>query len=153
MKRLINISFILLIAVLSSCTCIRQIPEGKTLYNKAKFELATPKKFNKSNQVKEALEERARPQPNRKFLGLFRIRLWLHLKVKEPKKERGFRHWLKNKIGEPPVYGSEGVYRQSSLLMRQYLHNNGYFISDVRFETRLKKRQEIVTYTATTEGQ
>ena len=71
----------------------------------------------------------------------------------KPKKKKGFRNWLKFKIGEEPVYGQESQFKQSTLLMEQYLVNHGYFKSKVSYATEIKKKKLNVIYSVKSEGQ
>ncbi|MDX2002053.1 MAG: BamA/TamA family outer membrane protein [Chitinophagales bacterium] len=174
--------WICLLAVLyAGCSGTKKLPQGQLLYNGAKVQLANPDQVNNDKKVKADLLAKAIPKPNKKVLGLFRMKLWLYLNIKEPKdkkpkkqkkqtgqtqnldengnpkpqKRKGFRNLLKYKIGEPPVLYETGSSKQTVTLMEKYLEDNGYFRANVEFDTLVNygKKEVNVVYTVTTEGQ
>lgn len=114
-----------------------------------------PEMVNKKPKVKEALAGGAAPKLNSKFLGMFRVKLWLYTHVKEPKrnKEKGFRYWLKYKRGEPPAYYYADECERAALAMEKYMEDNGYFRSSVQADTVMRKKNARVTYLVATKGQ
>ena len=149
----ILVSVLLLAMLASGCSGTKNLPAGAKLYNKSSIKFVNKKTVNAAPIVQSDLLDRSRPKGNRKFLGLFRIRLWLYAKVKEPKKTKSLRHWLKYTIGEAPVLYNEDDSRKSVLLMEKYMEDNGYFRSKITFDTIVRKKQVTVTYSVTTEGQ
>src|SRR5690606_7009777 len=107
-KNCINGLFIALIGCgMAACSNLKYLQEGETLYVGGEVEvtdsLLSPKD---RKRLADNLEEDLRPRPNSSLFGI-RIKLWLYNIAGEPKSEKGFRHWLKYKMGEPPVLGSE----------------------------------------------
>ena len=138
----ILVSVLLLAMLASGCSGTKNLPAGAKLYNKSSIKFVNKKTVNAAPIVQSDLLDRSRPKGNRKFLGLFRIRLWLYAKVKEPKKTKSLRHWLKYTIGEAPVLYNEDDSRKSVLLMEKYMEDNGYFRSKITFDTIVRKKQE-----------
>ncbi len=62
-----------------------------------------------------------------------------------PKKEKGFRNWLRNKIGEPPVLGSEVNIDGNNKVLVNILQNQGYFsaVSTGTKQTKNKKTKAL----------
>ncbi len=68
-----------------------------------------------------------RPKVNRRFLG-WRFKLSMYNLAGDSTKKNNFiRRWLRDKIGEPPVLGSQFIPRQNQDLLVNYLQNKGYF--------------------------
>jgi len=138
---------------ISSCNTVKYLAPGDRLYNKPVIKLVNPDQVNDDNLVKENLAELAEPKANNKFLGLFRIKLWLHYRVKEPKKKKGLRYWLKYKIGKPPVFYNPADSRQSASVMQKYMEDNGYFRTRVTYDTVVHNHQVNVIYSVLSQGQ
>jgi len=83
---------------------LKYLGEGEALYvgGKVKVEDSLLSRKERKKLEKE-LEPLLRPLPNKKFLGL-RPKLYFYNIAGEPKRDKGFRYWLRNKVGEPPVY-------------------------------------------------
>src|SRR5690606_28220164 len=94
------------------------------------------------------LEELLRPKPNTTILGM-RPQLYMYNIAGEPESDRGFRNWLKNKVGQPPVLLSDVNREYNENLLRNRLENLGFFQAEVMSDTTIKNRKATVTYTAT----
>ncbi len=84
---------------------------------------------------------------NKKFLGLFRLKLWFYMRT-EGKKLTKFRNWIRTGVGEPPVIYDEEKTQQTVNKMDAYLANKGHFFAEITTDvvTKPKKRRTIVTY-------
>jgi outer membrane protein insertion porin family len=121
------VSFLLFAMLASSCSNTRFLPEGELLYTGAKVTVEgkeTAKKENKA--LKTALEEVVRPKPNSSILGL-RPKLYIYNLAGTPKKEKGWRYWLKTKVGEAPVLYSQVDLEYNKSVLQNFTENNGYF--------------------------
>ncbi len=125
----------------SSCSNSRYLAENESLYLGAKVKItdSLATRSEKKGLEKE-LAEVVRPKPNSSFLGV-RFKLTLYNIAGVPKKEKGFRNWLRNKIGEPPVLGSDLNVESNNKVITNQLQNRGYFgaYSEGRKETKKKK--------------
>ena len=123
-----SILYLLFILVfVASCSGTRNLPEGELLYVGAKIKVQgdeTPKKERKA--LKTELEAIVRPKANGSFLGL-RPKLFIYNLAGTPKKQKGFRYWLKTKVGEAPVYFSKVDLEYNKLVLQNHAENNGYF--------------------------
>ena len=83
---------------------------------------------------KDELSSYIKQKPNRKFLGLFRLRLALYNMASKGKKVSKTDTFLINTIGEPPVILDTFLTEKSLKQISLYLNSKGYFSSDVRKE-------------------
>jgi outer membrane protein assembly factor BamA len=122
-----SLLYLLFILFAASCSGTRNLPDGELLYAGAKIKVegdATPKKERKA--LKTQFEAIVRPKPNSSFLG-FRPKLFIYKIAGTPKKQKGFRYWLKTKVGEAPVYFSKVDLEYNKLVLQNNAENNGYF--------------------------
>lgn len=126
-KKLYYFLFLLVLLITWSCSNTKFLPEGELLYVGAKVKVIDSLA---SKKERKALEKEfkgiLRPKPNSKILGL-RAKLYFYNLAGEPKKEKGFRYWLRNKVGEPPVLFSQVDLGYSTELIKNYSENRGYF--------------------------
>ncbi len=125
------IIFLLLIssAILNvSCTANKFLPEGKKYYDGASIKWSHDKSLSGKDRrnTLQDMEEVLRPDPNFKWLGM-RPKVWLYNIAGEVEKNKGFKYWLKNKLGGPPVYLEDVNYQQVNRLIRNRLVLNGFF--------------------------
>ncbi|NGY37177.1 BamA/TamA family outer membrane protein [Flavobacterium sp. XN-5] len=119
--------FLFILLFVASCSGTKNLPEGELLYTGAKIKVegnTTPKKERKA--LKAEFEAIVRPKPNASILGL-RPKLFIYKLAGNPKKQKGFRYWLKNKVGEAPVYYSKVDLEYNKLVLQNNAENNGYF--------------------------
>lgn len=98
--------------------------------------------------LKSELAALIRPKPNSKILGM-RVKLYIYEHTKTPKKKKGLRHWLKYKVGEPPVIASMRALDKNSAVLQNYLENHGYFHDTVMLDTSSRDKKLTAHYTAT----
>ena len=84
-------------------------------------------------------------KPNKKLLWM-RPMVCLHNMMKEPKKETGFWHWMKYKLGKAPVMLEELNLTNLALTMENRLQNRGHFAAKVRFEVDSGKKTAHVKF-------
>jgi len=120
------------------CTGMKNITEEAPLYTGYEMNISAERKL--SSDLKFELKEVNKPKPNGKFLWM-RPSIVIHNMVREPKKEKGFRHWLKYKVGKPPVLADQVLPEQIVSLMRNRFLNRGYFnvLTTFRANTLPKK--------------
>ena len=119
--------FLFLGWLVSSCCNTRFLPEGELLYTGAKLTVEGKEASKKEKKVlKAALKEVVRPKPNSTILGL-RPKLYVYNLAGTPKKEKGFRYWLKTKVGEAPVSYSQVDLEYNKSVLQNFAENSGYF--------------------------
>lgn len=116
----------LLPLIFQSCNVTKYLQEEDKLYTGSDISFTNEKYISQKKELKKNLEEDLYPKPNKKFLGLFYTKLWFHLKVK-PKKEKGFKYWLKNKFGEAPVLIDDINVDVLENYIDKSMQDNGYF--------------------------
>ena len=152
MKKLIKISaFILACFLLANCSNTRFLKPGQNLYTGAEVKINpdSSSKIANEKQVKNTLEGKTRPRPNKSILGL-KPKLYIYNLAGEPKKPKGFRNWLRNKVGEPPVLMSEVKLKYNSDVLKSFLISQGYLQAEVTGDTVIKRRRGKAIYTALT---
>ncbi len=127
-----------------SCNNTKYLAEGQYLYTGGKIEVKAGRRNYRQAEIRETLEGVMRPRPNRTLAGM-RIRLWFYNIAGTPKKEKGLRATIKNKLGEPPVLLEKVLPETVSRVMVNRLYNMGHFNAEVTFrEVKEKKRAHIV---------
>jgi len=141
-------AFFLLIACVG-CHESRYLSAGQTLYtgNKVKIESSVPMKKKEKNALGDELEDLLRPKLNGKFLGA-RFKLWIYNIAGTPKKQKGFKYWLKNKVGEAPVLASASLIKKNADVLQNHLENKGWFHDTVISDTKVKDKHLTAIYTA-----
>ncbi|MBP6180586.1 BamA/TamA family outer membrane protein [Flavobacterium sp.] len=127
MNKIHLLYFLFLALFVSSCSNTKFLPEGELLYTGATVKVEGNEITKKEKKViKTALKEILRPKPNSSFLGL-RPKLFIYNLAGTPKKEKGWRYWLKTKVGEPPVLYSKIDLEYSKTVLHNFSENSGYF--------------------------
>ncbi len=138
--------YLVLILLFSGCSNLKYLPEGESLYVGGKVSLEGEKiSRSERKQLEEELEKLLRPRPNSKILGL-RPKLYFYNIAGEPKKEKGIRYWLKNKMGEPPVLFSMVNMEYNVDLIQNYVENKGYFNAETSSDSTLKNKKVSAQY-------
>ncbi|WP_281322305.1 BamA/TamA family outer membrane protein [Flavobacterium aestivum] len=139
--------FFILLMFISSCSNLKYLQEGEMLYTGAKVKIEGKDSITKeSKQLKTELEKLLRPKPNTVILGM-RPSLYIYNVVGPVKKEKGFKYWLKTKIGEPPVLVSQLDLKHNKDLLQNYTENKGYFNSKTKADTIHKGKTVSAIYT------
>ncbi|MHA4806708.1 translocation and assembly module lipoprotein TamL [Flavitalea flava] len=143
------ITFLSFTLSLLACRESKYLGAHEQLYASNKVEVKSSVKISRgrSKAIREELEGLLRPRLNGKFLG-FRFKLWVYNIAGTPKKKKGFRNWLKTKVGEPPVLASPTLIEKNRDVLQNYLENKGYFHDTVMAETLDKKKLLTAIYTA-----
>lgn len=141
-RRIVNklpvISIVCLL--LASCSVQKFLPEGERLYHGAEIRLKKdPEVSTPASRLKSELALAASPKGN-KFLfnQPYKVWWWYVLKgnvEKEQEKERGFRTFLRKKLGEAPVFSSRVNTKLNASGMVMLMENMGYFHSTAKGDT------------------
>jgi outer membrane protein assembly factor BamA len=129
------------------CSNTKYLPEGDLLYTGASVEVKDSViKKKQRKELEKELEDLLRPKPNKQFLGL-RPKLWIYNIAGEPKKDKGIRYWLRNKVGEEPVLFSKVDLDYNASVLRNYTENRGYFKTRVSADSTAKNKRATAEYT------
>lgn len=141
---LYHIAIILMGLFLIGCAGTKRLPEGKKLYTGSKLSFET-KSIRDYKKIKKSLKELIEPRPNTSVLGL-RPRLWIYNRVGEVKKDKGFKHWLKYEIGQPPVTMDQVNVDYLTGQLEYRLVNKGFFNGNVSSSVKIEKKKASVVY-------
>ncbi len=147
-KKLLRYSIITIISMLalSSCSNTRYLADEESLFVGGDIKVMdTTLSRKEKNNIKTYLSASIRPKPNATFLGL-RWKLYLYNIVGEPRRETGgFRNWVREKVGEPPVLASTMNLTTNNQIFINQLQNIGYFNADVT-STKETRNQRTKAY-------
>jgi outer membrane protein insertion porin family len=139
--------FLISALFISSCSNVKYLQDGEMLYTGAKVKIEGKDTVTKQyKQLKIELEKLLRPKPNTVILGM-RPNLYIYNIVGPVKKEKGFKHWLKTKIGEPPVLVSQLDLEHNKNLLQNYSENKGYFNTTTKADSIRKEKKVSAIYT------
>ncbi len=129
------------------CSNTKYLPEGDLLFtgSSVKVKDSVIKRKDRKALEKE-LKSLLRPLPNKQILGL-RPKLLIYNLAGEPKKEKGIRYWLRNKVGEAPVLFSKVDLDYNAAVLRNFTENRGYFKTRVSADSTAKNKRATAEYT------
>ncbi len=140
---------ITVMVLLYACSGTKYVPKGDALYTGASIKVETDSASKKHKSlVKDIASSLTRPKPNRSIFGV-KFKLHMYNLAGNPKSEKSFRGWLKNKIGEPPVLLSQVNVDNNVNVIRSSLENTGFFHVAVSGDTTVKGKKASATYTVT----
>jgi outer membrane protein insertion porin family len=137
---------LIIITLLSGCTAMKLVPDNKVLYAGSDIDLVPQGRVGAKKRIKELLDANILPKPNTRILGM-RPGLWFFYKAGNPQK-KGLRRFIKNKLGQAPVYMDDIDAKQIAGVLKAHLINNGYFLANVTSDVSIKGKKGMVTYTA-----
>jgi len=132
--------------LLSGCTGTKFLKEGETFYAGAEIKINTEIKVAGQKRVKRKLTALVIPKPSPVILGS-RPSVWFYYVSGTLKRKKGFKDFVKNKLGKPPVLLSDATPGKTAKTLQNQLNNDGYFKSTVTHETRTKQKKSTVIYT------
>jgi outer membrane protein assembly factor BamA len=135
------------------CSNTKYLPEGDLLYTGGSVKVKDSVIKKKDRKALEAeMKDLLRPKPNKQILGL-RPKLWIYNIAGEPKKEKGFRNWLRDKVGEEPVLFSKVDLDYNASVLRNFAENRGYFKTRVSADSTVRNKRVTAEYTVTPKKQ
>ena len=140
------LGFIVLVYV-TGCSGTNKLPAGKRLYTGATVKLESKEKIKNESALAAELTATITPKPNTSFLGM-RPGVFFYNLAGTPKKKKGLRSFIKNTLGEAPVFYDSVNAGNIPGLMVNRLNNAGYFNSTVAFKENVKNKTVSLTYTA-----
>ena len=135
MRKILFISTVLLIFIASSCSVQKYLPPGERLYKGATVKVEKNKETTTtSRSLRKTIALAASPKPNKFLLGQ-PYQVWFYYKIGEPKREKGLKAFLRNRLGEPPVLSSRVNAKATAENMASLMENLGYFHTTVQGDT------------------
>ncbi|AKD05413.1 surface antigen [Pontibacter korlensis] len=133
--------------LLAGCSVTKTVPEDDALFTGFTVKVDDTKDSSKRGpQMETELGATVRPEPNASILGL-RPKLAIY-NAFYTEKEKGLKHWIMTKLGEPPVLVSQVDTGSISQIMSNRLHNRGYFNNTVGSTTEVKDKKATISWTA-----
>ena len=132
-----GVYFLLAFIILGSASCsVRKYLEpGERIYRGASATVTKPAEVKDSKRsLKKLVLTAAAPKPNKFLLG-HPYKVWWWYFIGEPKREKGFKAFLRNKLGEPPVFDDRLHAESTAENMASFMHNLGYFQTTVQGDT------------------
>lgn len=135
----------IIILLLTGCSSVRHVPEGKYLLNEIKINVNdSTKSVDKDDMI-----NYIRQHPNHKVLWAAKLQLGVY-NMSGKDTTKWYNRWIR-KMGEPPVVYDNTLTEQSVIQLHRALENKGYLKSKVNVDTFIneKKRKINVEYTLT----
>lgn len=152
-KQLNKIYIAATVLFIAGCSNTKFVPEGDYLYTGAKVEIVGDSISKKAKaNLKKIFEESLTPKPNKSIFGL-RPKLYIYNITGEPKKDKGFKYWLKYKVGEKPVYLSSVDIPFNLDLIENTGENLGYFNITASYDTVTSNKKAEIRYRTTPRSQ
>ncbi len=131
--------------LLSSCSTTRTLTRNELLYKGADINV-TDKNFVTSIGLRKDLKKYAKPEPNNEFLGIMPFGLWFYNMIRDSVPDKGFRHWIKYGLGNPPVIFKYYYVDRSENDMQNFLYSKGYFDSRISTRRDVKGKKISIEY-------
>jgi outer membrane protein insertion porin family len=146
---LLHITWVCLLTGITSCGVSRHLPPGEKLYDGASIKIIkAPEVKTGSKVLKNKLASLARPKRNKQIFGQ-PYKVWWWYKIGPSKKEKGFKTWFRNALGDPPVLTQDLNPSLNAKNMEVLLNSEGYFNSRVKVDSLFKKNEIRLQYSAT----
>ncbi len=132
---------------IAGCNPTRRLALGEQLYRGASIAFeASPEQDER--QIRDRLEELIQPTPNNRPLGI-PFRLGIYQTFDRDNDGKGVGHWIKTRLGEPPVLYTPRPVRRTRLRMERALRDRGFLQAGVTADTTVRRRQVRVQYLVT----
>ncbi|NDK55370.1 translocation and assembly module lipoprotein TamL [Pontibacter fetidus] len=146
-RKLAIVTVAMVLLLFSGCAGTKRIPKDDALFTGFTVTVKGDKdSSNRQKVIKTELAGTVRPKPNFSILGM-RPKLAIH-NMFYTEKEKGIKHWIQTKLGEPPVLISTVDTGSVNEVMHSRLHNRGYFNNTVQSKTNIKGKKATIDFTA-----
>lgn len=139
---------LILMTILSGCSVMKYVPENEALYTGYKIKIKPNGKLKARDRVKELMDQNVSPKANKRIFGFY-PGVWFYYKAgPKQEKKQWFKDFMRNKLGEVPIYMSDIDAEKTTKMLKGHLVNNGYFHARVKHEVQIKGKKGEVIYTA-----
>ncbi|WP_020527674.1 BamA/TamA family outer membrane protein [Flexithrix dorotheae] len=128
-----------------SCTGTKKLQEGEFLLTKNDLKVETSEKIKNQITLEGELRAIIEPKPNFSILGM-RPGIWFYNLIGNTPKKKGLKHFIKHKLGSPPVLLENADSEKVAENLKSHLINNGFFKPKVDFSISQKKKKAAITY-------
>lgn len=130
-----------------SCSGTGKIPEGDLLYIGHTIAIEKGEETKKTRkEIKSQLKTLIRPIPNKSILAM-RPGIFFYNLVGEVKKDKGFKHWIKYKLGKEPVLMSKVDLEYNKKVIQNYVENKGFFNAETKADSTRSGKKAKANYT------
>lgn len=148
---LLRLTLLCIVFISFSCGSTKQLTKNQNLYLGSKIKIITKSNIQ-SPPRKSQLKPYLSPLPNHKVAGLFPFKLWMYNLVGDSIPSKGFRHWLKNDFGEPPVILKQYQIKTTISELENALNNRGYFYHTIDTVKKIRNQKIKLIYKIETEA-
>ena len=135
------------VSILLSCSGTGKIPKGDLLYVGHTIDIEKGEESKKTRkQIKSELDGLIRPVPNKSILGM-RPEIFFYNLIGEVKKEKGFKYWVKYKLGAEPVLMSKVDLEYNKQVVQNYVENKGFFNAETKADSTTRGKKAKANYT------
>jgi len=135
------------LSLLAGCTANKHLADDEKYYSGASVKYKPKKHLEDAGEITLEVDRLLRPEPNSKLLGS-RPRVWFYQIAGTVNKDKGFKHWVKNKLGRKPVLVEDLNADRTRSQIESTLRNNGFFDARVLYDIKERKHSGSVLYTA-----
>lgn len=140
-NRRIEFFAMLVVLILEGCTGTRHLAEGEFLARDGEVKIEQKEAIKGFSDISYQAKRLATVKQNNKLFWM-RPRLSIYNAFKEPKKEKGFKHWLKYKLGAPPVLYSDTKTERIRQAIEGHLFNQSYLNARVEYKLKEDRHQK-----------
>lgn len=138
-RTLQHIAWVCLLTGATSCGVSRYLPPGEKLYDGASIKIQkAPEVKTGSKALERKLASLARPKRNKQIFNQH-YKVWWWYKIGPSKKEKNFKAWVRNALGDPPVLTQDLNPLLNAKNMEALLASEGYFNSEVKADSSVHK--------------
>lgn len=130
--------------MLTACTGTRHLQPEEALLGKSKLDYVDAENIKRS-QINPEINKALADPSNTKVIWM-RPALAIYNSVREPKKEKGIRNYLKNRLGQEPVLYSDIPTANTADRIQKTLNNEGYFNAEVQAVLSYHRKEIRPTY-------
>ena len=130
------ILYFLALAITSSCTVGKHLDQGTYIYTGTKLNFADEKKASSIDNFKRSIREIPEAGTN---AGVGNIYLGLY-DIYEETGDRGFKHWVKYKLGSKPILYEKAMVSKTSARLSYYLNGKGFFAHELACDTTIHQK-------------
>lgn len=126
--------------MITGCGTPRRLPKGQALMHKYKI-------HGVKGGLAEDVNVYVRQKPNRKLLGIGFLKIYLGIyNMVDHGKTKKWKNKIKSNLGERPVIYDSTLTEFSSLQIKQFLFNKGYFNAEVSYTDTIIRKKAYVNY-------
>lgn len=134
------------VTLLIGCSGTSKIPKGDLLYTGHTIDIEKGLESRKTRKTIESeLDELIRPIPNKSILGQ-RPEIFFYNIYDTVKKDKGFKYWVKYKLGKKPVLMSKVDLEYNKKVVQNYVENKGFFNAETKSDSTKKGKKAKANY-------